>query len=71
MQEELKKDDGWMSLEVLTRFNRLKVLSTDIDEIITALKSSESGLLEVKRVFKAHNILINLLSLLNSDRRGE
>lgn len=52
MQEELKKDDGWLPLEVLTRFNRLKVLSSDIDEIVTALKDSKSGLLEIDEANK-------------------
>lgn len=47
MQEELKKDNGWFPLNVLTKFNRLKEITTDFDEIINALKESKSGLLEI------------------------
>jgi len=47
MQEEISKDDGWVSLDVLLKFNRLKQLSTESEAIIKALQRSTSGLLEV------------------------
>lgn len=47
MQEEIQKDSGWVDLEVLTKFNRLKILSTDYKVIINALKKSDSNLLEI------------------------
>lgn len=47
IQEKITEDEGWVTLECLTTFNRLKMLSTDLDEIKNALKKSTSGLLEV------------------------
>lgn len=47
MKEKLKEDDGWITIECLTTFNRLKQLSTDFEEICKALKKSDSGLLEI------------------------
>jgi len=47
MQEEIQKDSGWVTLEVLTKFNRLKCLSTDYKVIVDALKKSVSQLLEI------------------------
>jgi len=47
MQEEIQKDSGWVSLETLIKFNRLKSLSTDFKVIIDALKKSENNLLEI------------------------
>lgn len=47
MQEEIQKDEGWMSLETLVKFNRLKQLSSDYAVIISALKKSTNDLLEI------------------------
>ncbi|XP_039762557.1 la protein homolog [Pararge aegeria] len=47
LREQVKLDDGWVPLEVLTRFNRLARLSTDIDIIANAINKSTTGLLEV------------------------
>lgn len=47
MQEEIQKDQGWVSLETLITFNRLKQLSSDATVIIHALKQSKSDLLEI------------------------
>lgn len=52
LQEEVKKDEGWVALETLIKFNRLKALSTDIDEILKSLKESTSGLLEINETDK-------------------
>ena len=40
-------EKGWVALETLLLFNRLKKLSTDIPFIASVLKQSTSGLLEV------------------------
>ncbi|KAL3072781.1 hypothetical protein niasHS_017755 [Heterodera schachtii] len=40
LQEEMKKDDGWVSLTTMLKFNRLAALSTDLDQITSALKDS-------------------------------
>lgn len=47
LSEQTKLDDGWVPLEVLTRFNRLSKITTDIEVIKKALSKSMSGLLEV------------------------
>ncbi|XP_072936301.1 la protein homolog [Epargyreus clarus] len=47
LNEQTKLDDGWVPLEVLTRFNRLSKLTTDVDVIVKALQKSTSGLLEI------------------------
>lgn len=47
MQDEIQKDSGWIELETLCKFNRLKVLSTDFQVITDALKQSTTNLLEI------------------------
>jgi len=47
LQEEIKKDEGWISLEVMLKFNRLAQLSKEEAVIADALAKSSSGLLEV------------------------
>lgn len=47
LQEEVKIDDGWVTLEAMSKFNRLAELSTDAAVIVAALKMSKSGLIEV------------------------
>lgn len=47
LQEKIKEEDGWITLECLTTFNRLKQLSTDLEEIKIALRKSKNGILEI------------------------
>uniref|UniRef100_A0ABL0DNP6 Uncharacterized protein n=1 Tax=Rhodnius prolixus TaxID=13249 RepID=A0ABL0DNP6_RHOPR len=47
LQEQIKEDDGWVSLATLLTFNRLANLSKDSKEIVEALEKSTSGLLEI------------------------
>ncbi|XP_067120853.1 lupus La protein homolog A [Centruroides vittatus] len=47
MKEKIALDDGWVPLETLITFNRLKALTTDFDQIVTALKKSPNNLIEV------------------------
>lgn len=47
MQEEIQRDSGWVNLDVLTKFNRLKILTTDFKVILEALKQSTTNLLEI------------------------
>ncbi|CAH3159775.1 unnamed protein product [Porites lobata] len=47
LRQKVDEDEGWVTLECLTTFNRLKALSTDTDAIAKALRKSEAGLLEV------------------------
>lgn len=47
MQEEIKKDEGWMALSVMLKFNRLAQITKDEDAIAGAVAKSTSGLVEV------------------------
>ncbi|KAI8488711.1 hypothetical protein Bbelb_334940 [Branchiostoma belcheri] len=47
LQGEIKKDDGWVPLETLVKFNRLKALSDDFEVICAALQKSPNQLMEV------------------------
>uniref|UniRef100_A0A0K8SHC6 Uncharacterized protein n=1 Tax=Lygus hesperus TaxID=30085 RepID=A0A0K8SHC6_LYGHE len=45
--EQVKVDDGWIELETMIKFKRLAQITTDFGEICSALKKSDSGLIEV------------------------
>lgn len=47
LQEQIKADDGWVAMEIMLKFNRLKILSDDNKVICEAIKKSKSGLMEV------------------------
>lgn len=47
LREQLKVDDGWVPLETMIKFNRLKKLSEDFNVIIEALKKSPKQLMEI------------------------
>jgi lupus La protein len=47
MQEKLKEDEGWITLEVLLTFKRLASLSDDPEVIASAVEKAENGLVEV------------------------
>lgn len=47
LKEKQTEEDGWVTIECLTTFNRLKELSTDLAEICTALKKSGNDLIEI------------------------
>lgn len=47
LKEQMKLDDGWVPLEVMVKFNRLRSLSEDTSVIAGALKKSTNHLLEV------------------------
>lgn len=47
LKEQLQLDDGWVTLETMLKFNRLKSITTDISIIVTALQKSKTGLLEL------------------------
>lgn len=47
LRQKADEDDGWVTLECLATFNRLKALSEDADVIAKALRKSDSGLVEV------------------------
>ena len=47
MKQEITKDEGWVRLTTLLRFNRLAALTKDIDVILSAFKENPSELIEV------------------------
>jgi len=47
MNEEIKKNEGWILLTTLLTFNRLKAMSEDAKFITAALRKSTNDLLEV------------------------
>ncbi|KAM6979204.1 lupus La protein isoform 1-T2 [Tautogolabrus adspersus] len=47
LKEQLQLDDGWVTLETMLKFNRLKSLTTESSVIVAALQKSKTGLLEI------------------------
>ena len=47
LMEEIKNNEGWVSMETMLKFKRLLELSSDKDIILAALKKSKAGLMEV------------------------
>ncbi|XP_055493982.1 lupus La protein [Leucoraja erinacea] len=47
LKEQIKLDDGWVTLETMIKFNRLSRLTTDFTIIVEGLNKSKSGLLEI------------------------
>lgn len=47
LQEEFKKNDGWVKLETLLRFARLKQLTSDEDRLVNALSEKKSDIIEL------------------------
>ncbi|ESN93098.1 hypothetical protein HELRODRAFT_69844, partial [Helobdella robusta] len=45
--EQIKLDDGWVSMETLLKFNRLKQITEDPAVVVDALKKSTAGLIEI------------------------
>eukprot|EP00088_Acartia_fossae_P061966 TRINITY_DN7457_c0_g1_i2.p1 TRINITY_DN7457_c0_g1~~TRINITY_DN7457_c0_g1_i2.p1 ORF type:complete len:370 (-),score=172.40 TRINITY_DN7457_c0_g1_i2:387-1496(-) len=47
LQETVKENEGWVSMETMLKFKRLAALTTDAKQILASLKKSSSGLMEV------------------------
>lgn len=47
LSEEITKDNGWITLELLLKFKRLQVLTTDPEVVCAALDTSEEGLIQI------------------------
>ncbi|XP_028991864.1 lupus La protein [Betta splendens] len=47
LKEQLQLDDGWVPLETMLKFNRLKSLTTESSIIVASLQKSKTGLLEL------------------------
>ncbi|XP_060723426.1 lupus La protein [Tachysurus vachellii] len=47
LKEQIQLDDGWVTLETMLKFNRLKNLTSDAAVIVESLRKSKTGLLEI------------------------
>lgn len=47
LQEQISKDEGWVPVDVLLTFKRLKSLSEDKKVIVDAIEKSDEGLIEI------------------------
>nr|XP_054753034.1 lupus La protein-like [Lytechinus pictus] len=47
LQLKIREDNGWVPLETMIKFNRLKILTSDFDVIVQALENSPTGLMEI------------------------
>ncbi|XP_014681985.1 PREDICTED: lupus La protein-like [Priapulus caudatus] len=47
LQEQIKLDDGWIPLDTMVKFNRLKAISEDISLYASAMKKAKRQLVEV------------------------
>ncbi|NP_955841.1 lupus La protein isoform X2 [Danio rerio] len=47
LKEQLQLDDGWVPLETMLKFNRLKSLTSEESVIVESLLKSKTGLLEI------------------------
>lgn len=47
LSEEITKDNGWITLELLSKFKRMQALSTDPEVVCAALDTSDEGLIEI------------------------
>ena len=47
LKDIIKIDEGWVPMETMIKFQRLAKLSTDSKVILSSLKKSESGLMEI------------------------
>lgn len=47
LKQEIAKDDGWVPLTTILRFNRVLALTKDVNVILSAFKENPSELIEV------------------------
>ncbi|BFY97837.1 hypothetical protein BsWGS_00877 [Bradybaena similaris] len=47
LSKKIQEDDGWVTMDTMLTFNRLKEITDDAQRIVAALKKSSSGLMEV------------------------
>jgi len=47
LSEEITKDNGWVTLELLLKFKRMQILTTDPEVVCAALDQSDEGLIEI------------------------
>jgi len=70
--EESKKDDGWVPMETMVKFNRLKILSDDFCVIANALSKSKQQLMEISEDgLKIRRVLSKPLPEFTQERKDE
>jgi len=47
LSEEITKDNGWITLELLLKFKRMQALTSDAEVVCAALDTSDEGLIEI------------------------
>uniref|UniRef100_A0A8C9DLS6 HTH La-type RNA-binding domain-containing protein n=1 Tax=Prolemur simus TaxID=1328070 RepID=A0A8C9DLS6_PROSS len=47
LKEQIKLDEGWVSLEIIIKFNRVSCLTPDFNVIVAALSKSKAELVEI------------------------
>ncbi|BFY97842.1 hypothetical protein BsWGS_00882 [Bradybaena similaris] len=47
LQEKIQEDDGWVTMDTMLKFNRLKEITDNAQTICEALKRSSSDLIAV------------------------
>uniref|UniRef100_A0A2K6MHA5 XRRM domain-containing protein n=1 Tax=Rhinopithecus bieti TaxID=61621 RepID=A0A2K6MHA5_RHIBE len=47
LKEQIKLEEGWVSLEIMIKFNRMNCLTTDFNVIVETLSKSEAELMEI------------------------
>lgn len=50
LRAEIQKNDGWVPIKTLLRFNRLAALTKNEDVVLAAFKSNPSELMEVSEI---------------------
>lgn len=60
LKAEVQKNDGWIPIKTLLRFNRLSALTKDENAVLAAFKDNPSELVEVIETNSQH-VSISLL----------
>ncbi len=74
LQEQSKKEDGWIPISVIASFKRMQQISEDLDQIVDCIVESKSDIFEVNKETKcirkknldSSNFDITKLSLLST-----
>lgn len=48
LKHEITKDEGWVAITTLLRFNRLAALTKNVADVINVFKNNESSICEVR-----------------------
>lgn len=54
LKAEIQKNDGWVPIKILLRFNRLAALTKDENVVLAAFKDNPSELVEVSEIYPSN-----------------